>query len=509
MAQTASILEWFRTKIVVEKLNNPLGFALIIGITSMLGLAIAFLGIKMGVLLFSAIVAVPLMIWVFVDEQVGLAVCLVIGFSIQLSYKFGDYPVGTLLDGLTMFMVLAVFVKQIQKQDWSFAKSPISYYIMGWMGYSLIQVLNPNAQSILAWVYTVRSMTLLILLYFVCCYAFSSLERIKWILKFTVFLTLLAALYGLKQEWMGLADWERAWLYADPLRAELIVQWGRERVFSIFSDPTTFGILMAYMAVFCVVLGMGNAFKPWQRVVLMLSAAAMTLSMIYGGSRTPVVLIPAGFAFYVILTMRTDIMIFTGIFFIFGGALMMKGTSNPVILRIQSAFNPSEDASFEVREKSQEMIKPFIQKNPFGAGMGTTGIWGRRFSPNHWLAAFPPDSGYVRVAVEMGWIGLILYMAMLFKIQQQGVYYYVRVKDPQIKTLYLGLNVIVFLLIVASFPQEIIILLPTSIIFYISAAAIVRLKDYDPAFNEVIAAEQEANLKQEQKEKEEMLASAD
>ena len=108
------------------------------------------------------------------------------------------------------------------------------------------------------------------------------------------------------------------------------------------------------------------------------------------------------------------------------------------------------------------------------------------------LASFPPDSGYVRIAVEMGWIGLILYMVLLFKIQQQGVYYYIRVKDPQIKTMYLGLNVIVFLLIVASFPQEIIILLPTSIIFYISAAAIVRLKDYDPAFNEDIALAQAA-----------------
>ena len=280
-------------------------------------------------------------------------------------------------------------------------------------------------------------------------------------------------------------------MYADPLRAELIVQWGRERVFSIFSDPTTFGILMAYMAVFCVVLGLG-AFKNWQRGVLIASACAMVLSMAYGGSRTPVVLIPAGFVFYVILTLQTRVMLFTGVFFIFGTAAMMKGTSNPVMLRIQSAFNPSEDASFEVREKSQEMIKPFIQSHPFGAGMGTTGIWGRRFSPNHWLADFPPDSGYVRVAVEMGWIGLILYMALLFKIQQQGVYYYVRVRDPQIKTLYLGLNVIVFLLIVASFPQEIIILLPTSIIFYITAAAIVRLKDFDPAFNEAIAAEQEA-----------------
>ena len=207
MSQMTAISEWVRTKVIVEKLNNPLGFFLIIGFTAFIGLAIGVLGIKLGALLFAGIVSIPLMIWMFVNEQVGLAVCLLIGFLIQLSYKFGDYPVGTLLDGLTMFLVVTVLVKQIQKSDWTFAKSPISAYIIAWMAYSFIQVLNPMAQSVLAWVYTVRSMTLLILLYFVCCYAFNSLDRIKWILKFTIALTLGAALYGLKQEWMGLTSW--------------------------------------------------------------------------------------------------------------------------------------------------------------------------------------------------------------------------------------------------------------------------------------------------------------
>ena len=48
-----------------------------------------------------------------------------------------------------------------------------------------------------------------------------------------------------------------------------------------------------------------------------------------------------------------------------------------------------------------------------------------------------------------------------------------------IKTIYLGLTVIVFQLCLASYPQEAIVVLPTSITFYILVAMIVRLKEFD------------------------------
>jgi putative inorganic carbon (hco3(-)) transporter len=56
------------------------------------------------------------------------------------------------------------------------------------------------------------------------------------------------------------------------------------------------------------------------------------------------------------------------------------------------------------------------------------------------------------------------------------------VKDPSIKTLYLGFTITVFLLAIASYPQEAITLLPTSVVFYIMLAMIARLKDFDPNF---------------------------
>ena len=73
-------------------------------------------------------------------------------------------------------------------------------------------------------------------------------------------------------------------------------------------------------------------------------------------------------------------------------------------------------------------------------------------------------------------------------VMKTGIYYYIRVKDPEIKTYYAAILTVLFMLVVANYPQEAIVLLPTSIIFYIMLAMLVRLKDYDPNFNPEIAA---------------------
>ena len=85
----------------------------------------------------------------------------------------------------------------------------------------------------------------LIILYFVATYAFSSYKIIIKTIKLIIGLALISALYGLKQEFIGFSNAEMTWLYSDPKRLELIFQWSRLRIFSFFSDPTTYGIFMA------------------------------------------------------------------------------------------------------------------------------------------------------------------------------------------------------------------------------------------------------------------------
>ncbi len=473
-----TVINWVNSQLFLQKLNNPLGFILLTIVSLILAYIFSNFPFKYRILLAGGIVGIPVVIGALFHQRFAIYVLLSISVLVEFFRKY-DIPAGTALDGLLMVALFGVLVAQIKNPKKGFSKSPITWAIWIWVAYNLLQVLNPWAGSKLAWVYTVRSMGLLIMFYFIGCYAIDNLKQVRNLIKFIIGLAFFSALYGLKQEWIGFSDKEMQWLYADPDRFQRIFQWSRLRIFSFFSDPTTYGIYMGYVGTICFVL-LSGPFSWGKKMLLAIAGSAMFLAMAYAGSRTPFILVPFGFIVFVLLNLKKNVLIVMGIFFVLGAAFMLKSSSNAVIFRIQSAFDPTKsDDTMKVRLDNQAMIQPFIHKHPFGAGLGSTGMWGKRFTPESFLADFAHDSGFVRIAVEMGWVGLLLYAMMLMIILRQTVYYYLRVRNPEIKTYYLILAVFFFILTLASYPQEAITLLPNSLIFYIFMAMSVRLKDFD------------------------------
>lgn len=472
------IVGWFNYQLLIKKLNTPLGYLIAVGIAGFVALMFAILGMKLSLLAIGALFAIPIVFVCIFNLEIGVIVMISASFLVPMVGKFTSAPIGTALDGLLFAMAFGMIVQISRKRDYEFLKHPISLLIFAWIYYNIIQVLNPEAGSRLAWIYTVRTVAIQLLLYFIACYAFKNVKAVTIALKTILFWAFLAALYSLKQEYIGYSNAEMAWLHADEKRFELIFQWNRLRVFSFFSDPTTFGILMAYMAMFCIVLMTGR-FKIWQKAVLGFAVTCMMLGMAYAGSRTPFVLVPVGFLFYALMAFSRKILLISGIAILLGTGMVMKSTSSAVMWRIQSAFKPTDDASVQVRLDNQKKIQPYIQGHPIGAGLGSTGAWGARFTPDSWLASFAHDSLYVRLAVETGYIGLILYMVLLFVALKTGIKHYYRVYHPKIKVYYLALVNLIFILALASYPQEAITLLPNSVVFYVCLAAIVRLKDFD------------------------------
>jgi putative inorganic carbon (hco3(-)) transporter len=475
---------WLKTQFLSQKLNNPLGFLLLTTIGLVLGSLIPYMGIGISSLLIVGIIALPLVLACMFYHQFGVAFTLIVAFLVNFISRIKEAPLGTAIDGLLVLMIFGILIGQIVKKDWSFAKDPISTWLLIWVYYNLFQVLNPAAESKMAWLFTVRSLAILNLLYFIACYAFTSLDRIKQMLHFIIGLAMVTALYGLKQEFFGMTTFEKAWLYADPERFQLFFQWGRMRVFSLLSDAMTFGIMMAYMGIFCFIYATAPM-KAAGRAFLIFCGIIMFWVSAYSGTRTCFALIPLGFVFYALMTLSRNVAIASVIFILMGTGLMLKSTGNAVIYRMQSAFKPTEDASVQIRYFNQQRIRPHIYSHPIGFGPGSTGLWARRFTPDSFLAKFAHDSYYVRLAVEEGWIGLALYMFFLYTVLRRALFFYLRTKDPTIKTLYLAIMSALFMLAVANYPQEAIVQLPTSLIVYVFFAAIVRLKDYDEGYQNI------------------------
>lgn len=478
---------------IVKKMGGILGLVFFGAAAVFFSLVVSKLGLVPGVLILLMLIGLPVVLALIFYPKFGVITFIVAAYLIMYVGRMNitDFPLGTLMDGMELLLFLGIFVQQKTESNWALFKSLISVIILVWICYNLIQVINPTAESRLAWVYTVRSVAVIMMMFFVFLYNIRTLDFIKLILKIWIGLSVFAALYGYKQQYIGFTAFEEAYLYSDPEIAGLLFIGGQWRKFSIFTDPVAFSYNMVVSALLCIGLLTGP-FSRRTKILLMISAFLCLTSMLFSGTRGAYVLPPAAMALYAILKFNKKVMVGAIIGALGFAALIFVPTTNPTIYRFQTAFKPSDDASFNVRKLNQKRIQPFIQSHPLGGGLGATGMWGKRFAPNSFLANFPPDSGYVRVAVETGWVGLLIFCTLMFIILKVGINSYYSIKDPTLKSICLAMILVIFAYHIGNYPQEAIVQFPSNTLFYLVAALIVITKRLDsqnailPEFNKKV-----------------------
>ncbi|MES2109209.1 MAG: O-antigen ligase family protein [Bacteroidota bacterium] len=474
--------------LVHHKFSKPVVIFFLLLTALCVSFLIARQGVVMGFLIIGLTLGAPLLYVAVAVPRVGIVMFIIISFFINYQAILGlvppDTPIGLVMDIMTYLLILGFFVKQKNEKDWSYFKDPISYFILIWLGYNMLEVINPAASSVLAWVYTVRTVAFMMLLYFVFTFQIRSKGFIKTLFKLLLLLELISAMAAFIQEKIGFFGFENRWLNAEPLRLQLLFIAGHMRKFGIFSDPVVFAYNMVAAAILCFSLLFTDT-RLWKKVILVCLMCFYLTVMLYSGTRAAYVLLPAALGMVAILKFNRKVMVFAIAGGLFLGFLIKVPTSNPALARFQSAFNPSKDASFNVRAENQRRIKPYILSHPMGGGLGSVGIWGQRFSPGSFLSKFPPDSGYVRVAVEMGWIGLLLFCAFNFVILWKGIKYYYIIKDPDLKTFCMAMVLIIFALDIGNYPQQAFVQYPTNILFYLAMAIINVTMRLDKQKNEL------------------------
>ncbi|WP_345210701.1 O-antigen ligase family protein [Mucilaginibacter gynuensis] len=456
--------------ILIEKLYNRTGLAILILLGLIIAVGTAKFGPIFGALLLVMAVGIPMVVSVVMFPNFGMIVVLIMAYLLFLLMRIGvSGPIGIIMDGLQVLMMLGLLIRQRRERNWAQLSGPITTMILIWIGYNVFEIANPSAESRLAWVYTIRSVAIVLLSYFVFLYNIRSIQMVRLIFKLWLGLALFAALYAYKQEYIGFSAVEEAYLNSDPAIASILLIGGHWRKFSIFSDPVAFAYNMVMPSILCICIIAGK-FKLWKKLVLGFVMCLYLQSMLFSGTRGANVLLPAALFLFAILNYNKKVLIFTAVAAVFLVFLINVPTNDQNLLRFQTAFRPNKDDSYTARKVNQKRIQPFILSHPMGGGLGATGTWGRRFAPGSYLSRFPPDSGYIRVAVELGWIGLTIFCALMFTILRTGINNYYKIKDPELKTYCLAMTLIIFAYNVANFPQEALVQFPSNVYFSMAAA---------------------------------------
>jgi putative inorganic carbon (HCO3(-)) transporter len=455
-----------------QKLTNLPGLFFLLILSLGIGAATSFYGMKAGLGILVFFLGTTALYCIVVYPKFGILFLLTLAVFVFSLIRLGlNVPWGTAVDVVEFLLMLGFFISQKKNNNWSVLKGPISTMILIWVFFNFIEVANPAAESRLAWVYTIRAVAIVMLMYFVFVYQINSISFIRLILKLWLLLSFIGALYGFKQEFIGFSAAEDEYLHSDPSISELLFIAGHWRKFSIFSDPVSFSYHMVVSSMLCIGLLTGPV-KPWKKVVLVILIVTFIAAMLFSGTRGAYVLIPAGLMLLCILKFSRKILIAGSIAFFVMAILIFIPTGNQTLVRFQSAFKPSEDASFTTRKNNQKKIQPYILSHPIGGGLGAVGTWGVRFAPNSFLAKFPPDSGYVRVAVELGWVGLFIFCCLMFTIMKVGIDNYYSIQNPELKMYCLCFLLMIFTYNIGNYPQEALVQFPANIYFSLCMALI-------------------------------------
>lgn len=257
------------------------------------------------------------------------------------------------------------------------------------------------------------------------------------------------------QELVGFPGFEERWIYAEPKRFALYYIAGHMRKFSFLSDPATYGIFMAYMSLALMILAFTSIKFKWRAFFGFFSLISLA-SMSFSGTRTAYAVVAIGVVFYILLTIRSRrtlviliLSVFTALFVLYAPIY-----SNRTLIRIRTAFQGSDDPSMKVRDNTRIALQSYIRSHPMGGGINSTGVMGLRYSPEHELAGVPPDSGYLKTALELGWIGIILSLSFFSYISIKGISNYFALKDPILKVYTLLYLVPFFAISVGQYTQD-------------------------------------------------------
>ncbi|MDE3248685.1 MAG: hypothetical protein KGO82_08505 [Bacteroidota bacterium] len=477
-------LNWMKEYFFIRRMNSWPGWI----VMALLGIGLAFLsafvnpklpllaaGSLVGLLYVLACIRYP-------EFAYYAFIYSILTFTLPARVAGINLPLGPLIEGSGYLAALSILAAQYRNRVNSrdFWKTPLSIMMIVITLYLFLEAFNPEIGSREGWFNYFRKQILYMIFYYISFLMLDSIEKIRRFIKFWIYAALLVALWGIKQQWFGFTAYEDAWIHSDPNIASLLFQGGMFRKFSIMPDPASYGVLVTSSAVLTLVLAVRTPSKKLRNKLLFVTIIFIVSSG-YSGTRTCNAMLAGGILAYGIFTLNEKRTIRVLLTAIFAGLFLFLGPfrNTPVIARASTTFASNKDASHILRDVNRHNVQPYVYAHPIGGGLQTCGEEGLRFYPGHPLAGFPPDSGYTKTMVEQGWIGLALNLIFFFIVLQTGIQGFFNARKPEIKTLYMALNVCFFSVAVGQYSQLAIAQYPQYLIFLATLVIFYKLKEYD------------------------------
>ncbi|GAB2528225.1 O-antigen ligase family protein [Spirosoma aerophilum] len=455
-------------------LDNHLTLSRLLNVAALLvsGLGLGFAISKAGLPIAIAAIVLPPMIYFltvcFKDPKVGLITSFYIGFFLGGISRWSPVaiPFGLSVDCLLTISLLSILFTA-SKRDFSQLHNPVTYGVVLWLFFTILQLANPESRSAEAWFYSARGfsfyMIQVLIVGLVTINRMSDLERIVRIWSGSSFIL---AIWSFEQQYIGLLGPEKVWM--DTVGYVTHMLQGQLRSFSFCSDAGQFGAVMAHITLFTLIRAIQEP-KLSRKVVLGIATLVYFWGFAVSGSRGPVMVLGLGFIVYLLIKGNITFLAIGGVCLVaaYGVLKFTKiGQSNYQVQRMRSSLDPN-DPSLQVRLNNQRTFRAIMQNKPFGVGIGMT-VGSSKYGMTGPLAELGIDSWYVRIWLETGVIGLCIHLYPLIMMIILGYLRIKKLKNARLKTLMEGLLCGFVGIVGASYGNQLLGQFPTNLVMYLT-----------------------------------------
>ncbi|MEG1860765.1 MAG: O-antigen ligase family protein [Bacteroidaceae bacterium] len=332
---------------------------------------------------------------------------------------------------LLLPLIHSIILRNVQ---WKQSLNVMNIALLCWAVFCLLEIANPTAM-INAWMLSRLLIYGGLLASVAIALVVSDKKHIKYFLRIYSVLSLLAVMKAIMQKYIGFDEAELKWL-AEGGGITHLISTGT-RYFSFFTDAGNFGSNMGCAS---VIFGITSFVikNKYLKVYYLLTGALCFYAMMLSGTRGAMIVPLGGIATFIIISKNIKaigigsiLLLFIYVFF----AFTTIGQNNDQIRRMRTAFRPNEDGSFLVRKQNREKLGQYLKNKPFGEGLGLAGVENQKTS-FRFTTSIPHDSWYVKIWVETGIVGLLLYIGILLVIVGRCSYILMfKIKNTELKGL--------------------------------------------------------------------------
>lgn len=446
------------------------------------GWLVAWAGITVVGLLMMLPLIIGFVALIFYYPRMGLISFIVYCFINPSLGKHIEGPqFGLGQDGILLLTWLGVIFYRTNKFRFRHLNNDLVWMAVVWFIITVLQIANPQRPSVIGWFYEMRSSTLYWVLTIPLVFlVFNKKSDLDLFLKLIIAFSFAGALYGIKQLFIGVDAAENRWLEAGAKKTHIL--FGKLRVFSYYSEAGQFGASQAHLTVVCLILALGP-YGKLKKLWYTIAGLFIFYGMLLSGTRGALFGLVGGGFIFLVLSKNIKILIIGGIVGLLFFCVLKYtsiGSGNEQIVRLRTSLDPN-DASLQARLNNQIILKDFLSDKPFGAGVGTIGMWGLKYNADKFISTIPPDSLYVKVWAMYGIIGFIIWFGIMLYITGKCIGIIWHTRDPVLHNKLSALCAGATGILLCSYGNEVMNAMPSSAIVYVSWALIWMSPRWDNA----------------------------